>query len=202
MLLCDARVLYQRHMAYATMAALSYETTGRDVVVMSWPDQAAERDRLHRSDVPRLWLVDPDVGPPIAESCLEDWIRLPASDADLRARLVAVSHRAAHHPTRPTLDEHGLLTYRGVVVPLPRVEHYLATPLITNFGEAVSEHDLLDAARLVDTKEQTLRVHVSRLRRRLAPIGLSITSIRGYGYVMGAEPVEVSFITAARTEEP
>ena len=171
---------------------LSPENMSRDVVVVSWPDQALERDRLDRSAVPRLWLVDADAEPPIATSCLEDWIRLPADDADLRARLVSLSHHAAHHPTRPSLDRHGLLTHRGVVVHLSRVEQLLARPLIANFGEAVSEDELLGSPDLDGCKEQTLRVHVSRLRRRLAPIGLRITSIRGFGYVLSPEHCDVS----------
>jgi hypothetical protein len=184
------------------MVTLSYENVSRDVVVLSWPEQALERDRLDRSSVPRLWLVDAGAVPPTATSCLEDWIRLPADDADLRARLVSLSHHAAHHPTRPGLDRHGLLTHHGVVVHLSRVEQLLARPLIANFGEAVSEDELLGSPYLGGCKEQTLRVHVSRLRRRLAPIGLRITSIRGYGYVLSpdhGDPSTDSFATGARS---
>ena len=128
--------------------------------------------------------VDAAATPPIATSCLEDWIRLPADDADLRARLASLSHHAAHHPTRPELNEHGMLTHRGVVVRLSPVEQRLARPLIADFGEAVSEADMLGAGCLDGCNEQNLRVHVSRLRRRVAPIGLCITRIRGYGYVL------------------
>jgi two-component system OmpR family response regulator len=170
---------------------LSYENMSRDVVVLSWPEQAEARDRLDRTSVPRLWLVDAEADPPIATSCIEDWIRLPADDADLRARLVSLAHHAAHHPTRPSLDRHGLLTHRGVVVHLSRVEQLLARPLIADFGEAVSEEQLLGSPYFDDCKEQTLRVHISRLRRRLTPIGLRITSIRGYGYVLSPDHLDV-----------
>lgn len=177
----------------------SSENVCRDVVVLSWPDQAEERDRLDRSSVPRLWLVEAGADPPIATSCLEDWIRLPVDDADLRARLVSLSHHAAHHPTRPSLDKHGLLTHHGVVVHLSRVEQHLARPLIENFGEAVSEDELLGSPYLGGCKEQTLRVHVSRLRRRLAPIGLCITSIRGYGYVLSPDRTDASVASYSKS---
>ncbi len=165
-------------------AKLVGESTNRDVVVLNWPDQSAERDRLDRHGVPRLWLVDHDVDPPIGDSCLEDWLRLPAEDADVRARITSLARRAEHHPLRPTLDTYGQLTCRGIVVIVSPVDQRIAETLIENFGEAVSEHDLIAAAWPEGGNEQTLRVHVSRLRRRLLPTGLAITSIRGFGYVM------------------
>jgi DNA-binding response OmpR family regulator len=85
------------------------------------------------------------------------------------------------------LDAHGQLTRNGTVVILSPLEQHIATPLIENFGNAVAEDDLIAAAWHEGGSEDTLRVHVSRLRRRLAPIGLTITSIRAYGYVMRTE---------------
>ena len=168
-------------------ASLVYESMSRDVVVLSWPDQEPERGRLERDGIARLWLVERGIDPPTSDSCLEDWLRLPAEDADLRARLVSLAGRAAHHPSRPMLDAHGQLTRNGAVVILSPVEQHLAAPLIENFENAVAEDDLIAAAWHEGGSDDTLRVHVSRLRRRLAPIGLTITSIRGFGYVMRAE---------------
>ena len=163
------------------------ERTNRDVVVLSWPDQAPQRERLERGHVPRLWLVEPGFDPPVGDSCLEDWIRLPADDADVRARLTSLAQRAEHHPLRPTLDAYGQLTHNGAVVILSPVEQHLAGSLIAHFGDAVTEDDLITSAWDEGGSEQTLRVHMSRLRRRIAPIGLTITSIRAYGYVMRNE---------------
>jgi len=160
------------------------EDTGRDVVALGWPDQADERDRLDRAGIPRLWFVEPGVEPPISENCLEDWLRLPADDTDVRARLVALARRAACHPAVPTLDAHGRFTHRGAVVFLSPVEQHLMEPLVANFGAAVSERDLIGSAWLEGGRDETLRVHVSRLRHRLAPIGLDIANVRGYGYVL------------------
>jgi Transcriptional regulatory protein, C terminal len=165
-------------------AKLVLESMSHDVVVLSWPSQASERERLERLGIPRLWLVERGIDPPEGDSCLEDWLRLPAEDADLRARLASVAGRAAHHPSRPTLDEHGQLARHDVMVVLSPVEQRIATRLIEHFGEPVAEQDLIGAAWHEGGSEDTLRVHISRLRRRLAPIGLTITSIRSYGYVM------------------
>jgi len=165
---------------------LVYDGMARDVVVLSWPEQSAERDRLERQNVPRLWLVERGAEPPVADTCLEDWLRLPADDADVRARLAALSHRAAHHPPRPSLDEHGELAFRDAIVYLSPAEQFLAKPLVEHFGSAVAEPDLVRAAG-DETSDQTLRVHVSRLRRRVAPMGLTVVSVRGYGYALRAD---------------
>ncbi len=151
--------------------------------MLVWPDQADRRGHLERVGIPRLWLVDPGIDPPIGESCLEDWLRLPADDADVRARLTSLASRAAHHPSRPRVDTHGRLVHREGVVHLSPVEHQLAALLIERFDSSVSNEELIRAARL-EGSECSLRVHVSRLRHRLAPLGLAITSIYGYGYVM------------------
>jgi DNA-binding response OmpR family regulator len=167
-------------------ADLFYESARRHVVVLSWPAQTGLREGLDRKGLPRLWLVEAGVAPPVVDSCLEDWLRLPADESDARARLDSLARRAVHHPMQPTLDAHGQLVHAGALVLLSPVDKQLAARLIADFGEAVADDDLIAAAWREGGTEQTLRVHLSRLRRRLAPIGLAITSIRGYGYAMHA----------------
>jgi len=167
-------------------ANLVYESMTCGVVVLAWPAQASEREQLELRGKPRLWLVEPGADAPIGDSCLEDWLRLPAEDQDAHARLVALAHRASHHPQRPALDEHGQFEYRGTVVLLSPVEQHLARPLVDNFGSAVTEEQLLRSAWADGGHDQTLRVHVSRLRRRLLPAGVTVVNIRAYGYVMRA----------------
>jgi DNA-binding response OmpR family regulator len=166
---------------------LVYESMDPDVAVLVWPDQAAQQARFDRAGLPRLWLVEPGAVPPVSNSCLEDWLRLPADDADVRARIASLTLRALRHPARPTLDGHGQFKFHGHIVFLSPVEQNLATPLVAHFGEAVGDEELIRSTWFDGAgTEQTLRVHVSRLRRRLAPIGLTVTSIRGFGYVLHA----------------
>jgi hypothetical protein len=167
-----------------TTAKLVYESMSRDVAVLSWPEQADQRPRLEGNATPHLWLVEPGVDPPVAENCLEDWLRLPADDADVRARIVSLAKRAEHHPARPDLDQLGQLSHHGAVVLLSPLEQRLAAPLVASFGEPVSEADLIGSGWPEGGNEQTLRVHMSRLRHRLTPVGLTLTSVRAYGYVM------------------
>jgi hypothetical protein len=159
----------------------------KDVVILHWPAQSDRIEDLERLGVPRLLLVEPDSPPPPSTSCIEDWMRLPVDDASLRARLVALAAHAQRHPIVPTLDEHGQLSHRGEAVFLSVTDQRIAEVLVENFGQVVSEETLLDRTRSDGRNDQTLRVNVSRLRRRIAPLGLVITCVRGHGYVLRQE---------------
>jgi two-component system OmpR family response regulator len=155
-----------------------------DVVVLRWPDQADEADRLASLGRPRLLVVEPGVAPPRDASCLVDWLRLPADDEDVRARVAALAARAARHPTVPVADDHGQVSHEGTTVSLPSIEERVAKVLIENFGHPVRAEELISCVWAEDGSNLALRVHISRLRHRLAPLGVAIKSIRGFGYVM------------------
>jgi DNA-binding response OmpR family regulator len=127
-------------------------------------------------------LVEPGVAPPELDSCLADWIRLPADDIDVRARLTALAARAVQHPTVPLLDEYGEVSYGGQRVFLSPTDHRLAELLIGSFDRGVPDQELLERIREGEEDASKVRVYVSRLRKRIRPLGLEITSIRGYGY--------------------
>ena len=164
----------------------------KDVVILHWPEQADRIPDLERLGIPRLLLVEPESLPPASTSCLEDWLRLPVDDASLRARLVALAAHAQRHPMIPALDEHGQLSHRGEVVFLSVTDQRIAEVLVEQFGHVVSEETLLEHAQPDSRNDQTLRVNVSRLRRRIAPLGLAITCVRGHGYLMQQEVGQVA----------
>src|SRR5262249_5902589 len=155
-----------------------------DVCILRWPEQSDDVERLEQLGVPRLLLVEAGDPPPSGTSCLEDWVRLPAHDADVRARLAALAARAARHPRVPALDEHGQLSYRGASVFLSPVEQSLVQILLASFGHGVAAAQLLGSAWADESTLGALRVHMFRIRGRIAPLGLTITNIRGFGYVM------------------
>lgn len=159
----------------------------KDVVLLHWPEQADRIDELERLGVPRLLLVEPDSPPPVSTSCLEDWLRLPVDDASLRSRMTALAAHAQRHPMVPRLDDNGQLSHRGESVFLSSTEQRIAELLVARFGQVVSEDLMLERARPEGRNDQTLRVNVSRLRRRIAPLGLVITCVRGHGYLMRQE---------------
>ena len=83
------------------------------------------------------------------------------------------------------LDGGGLLHVGSAWIALPDVEWRLVAALMAHQDEVVSRHDLIRAAWPVkDVKEGTLRVSMQRVRHRLAPLGLTVTTVRGRGFVM------------------
>ncbi len=162
-----------------------------DVVVVRWPEQHADAERLARLDRPHLLLVEPGVAPPELDSCLADWIRLPADDGDVRARLAALEARAKQHPAVPVVDGFGEFSYGGKRVFLSPTDQRVAELLVASFDRGVPETELF--ARLWDGEGEPskVRVHVSRLRKRIEPLGLEITAIRGFGYRLHAAGTRV-----------
>src|SRR5260370_32567030 len=162
-------------MSAPSSSELLWPRLALEVAVLQWPEQHAESDRLESLGFPRLLVVQADMPAPNVESCLEDWIRLPATDEDVRIRLVALSRHASRHPTAPVVDSWGQLSFRGMSVILTPREHAIAEAMSNTFETAVSEEKLIDSAWPDGKGSATgLRVHSARLRKRLGPLGLPI----------------------------
>ena len=139
-----------------------------DVFVLRWPEEVDAVERLRHLGIPRLLLVEHGITPPSVTGCIEDWIRLPADDVDMRARLAALHERAARHPPAPVVEESGCLWHRGATVFLSPVDEQVARALIEHLGHPVSAEELRACAWSDGGSDTALRVHISRLRRRLA----------------------------------
>ena len=162
-----------------------------DVVLVRWPSDELARDRLRDAGVPRLLLVETQAPPPQTIDDLEDWIRIPADEADLHARVDALDRRASLRVRAvPELDDNGLLRVAEGWVPLPPVEARLTGALLERYGAVVSR-DALARAGWPDGApgRNALDVHVLRLRRRVAPLRLVIRTVRSRGYLLeSSEP--------------
>lgn len=113
---------------------------------------------------------------------MEDWIRLPADECDLQARVETLARRTA---IEPTLDGDGVLRQGSKWTALPPIEARLTDVLLARFGKVVSRDALLvQGWPDEDPKRNVLDVHVLRLRRRLEPLGLTIWTVRKRGYVL------------------
>jgi DNA-binding response OmpR family regulator len=158
---------------------------------LRWPAEASRRDQLVARRAPRLLLLESDAGPPSACDCMEDWIRVPAAEADVSARVRNLSQRADLHDSgAPSLDTDGVLRYNTGWVPLPPVEGRLTDALLTRFGAVVSRESLARAGWPDGAPgRNALDVHVLRLRRRIAPLGLVIRTVRSRGYLLENEPL-------------
>jgi Transcriptional regulatory protein, C terminal len=168
-----------------------------DVILVRWPNEAEQRRRLAERQVPRLLLVDDGVVPPDCLDCLEDWIRLPAPESDVRARIDGLLTRSrAHLRSVPEIDAHGVLRFGSGWVSLPPVEARLADALVLRFGAVVGRDTLRRSVWPGSSPgRNVLDVHVLRLRRRLAPLGLAIRTVRSRGYML--EQAELSDGSAA-----
>lgn len=155
---------------------------------MRWPAESERRERFRLERVPRLLLIEDGLVPPEPDDCLEDWVRVPASEVDVRARTAALAHRAAIHTTSlPDLDNDGVLRFGGGWVPLPPVEARLTRALLDRFGAVVSRETLARSGWPEGAPgRNALDVHMLRLRRRLEPLALAIRTVRSRGYLMEA----------------
>lgn len=85
------------------------------------------------------------------------------------------------------LDEAGLLHVGRTWVALPDIEWRVVGVLLDRFGELAARADLTRAAWPTKGVSATaLNVVMKRIRHRVAPLGLHITTVRGRGFVMDA----------------
>lgn len=175
--------------------------------MLRWPDERARRSRISEAGEPRLLLVPDGEEPPAVVDCLEDWIRVPATENEVRARVDALAVRSQVHlpdgpghnghdghnghleGAAPVLDDFGVLRLNGSWVALPPLEARLTEALLERLG-AVTSRDLLIRAGWPAGApgRNALDVHVLRLRRRLHPVGLAIRTVRSRGYLLELGP--------------
>jgi hypothetical protein len=153
--------------------------TMAEVMLVRWPEDGDDGTRLASSGVAVLYLIDGDDAPPIPTTCLEDWIRIPGDERDLRARVTALEFRSLAHLGPPSVDDDGRLHYLGKTVALPADEADLARLLTSRFGELVPDDDFEDTFG-----ERTLRTRMTDLRARLRELELSVRRIRRRGYIL------------------
>ena len=151
---------------------------------MRWPGELARRERMAEEGRPRLLLVEEGIQPPIGGDPLEDWVRVPASEIDVQARMATLAARA-RAVAAPRLDVDGVLRFGSLWVSLPPVEARLTRALLERFGAVVSRESLGRAGWPDGAPgRNALDVHVLRLRRRLSPVNLAIRTVRSRGYLL------------------
>ena len=165
-----------------------------DVTLLAWPDEDERRRHLILVGGPRLLLIAAGLPPPPVADCLEDWIRVPAPEEELRARVDALTARmGAHCQLRPALDLHGVLRFGDRWTALPPLEARLTEALLSRFGAVASREALIRAGWPCGAPgRNALDVHVLRLRRRLAPLSLAIRTVRSRGYLLEVAPAEAA----------
>ena len=181
-----------------------------EVEMLRWPGDSARRQVCAERDVPCLLLLAEGMTPPTSCHPLEDWIRVPADELDLVARIRRLEALASRGPggERPRVDDKDILHLGSAWSALSVAEASLARRLAADFGQLVTRRDLLaalnpprprsagvtagDTAPATvnqatvnqDRRPRTLDLQICRLRRRIAELGLTVSAVRGRGYVL------------------
>lgn len=128
----------------------------------------------------------------------DDYLGKPFLAEELMARLRAVTRRSESYTSQAFIDgnveidlDHQELSVDGRAVSLTRREMLVLQLLVRRAGKTVLRSTLEEAVYGYDDEIQSnaLDSHVSRLRRKLADAGASITihTIRGIGYLLKGE---------------
>lgn len=127
----------------------------------------------------------------------DDFLAKPFQLAELEARLTALVRRArgVEHPRLacgPLVYDPAGKRFTLGLEPLsltPR-EHAALRALIQRSGEPLSKHEILDRvfSDEQDVNPEAVEVLVHRLRKRLGPGPVQITTLRGLGYVLETTP--------------
>ncbi len=170
-------------------------TVVAEVEVLRWPGEDARREDLAERGVPCLLLVEDGVAPPASSRLLEDWMRVPADELDLVARVRRLGALALAQASteQPEVDDQDVLHMGHAWTALSAAEACLARRLTADFGYIVARDDLLAALKPTPTtrnpdgrerQPRTLDLQICRLRRRIAAVGLTVSAVRGRGYVL------------------
>ncbi|OEV08508.1 hypothetical protein AN218_26230 [Streptomyces nanshensis] len=147
--------------------------------------ESAKRERCVEEGVLRLLIIEGGAPAPLCSDVREDWVRAPISKPDLRARVAAL--RAKSYPfTVPRVDPSGALKYRDRIVAISPAETALLESLTTAFQGLVPREELM--SRLVERQacstRNALDLHIMRIRRRIRPLGLTLQTAWGRGYIL------------------
>jgi DNA-binding response OmpR family regulator len=171
------------------------------VAVVPWPEDAELLEWLAESATARLVLARGDEPVPWLDDPLQDWVRMPVHLGEAQARLEALARKVADRrrlATVPQLDENGRLFHGGLWVPLSGVTARLAGALVEAFGQVVEDTELLTRGWPEGGGQRdTLRVQLTRLRRRIKPLGLGILYVNG-GHVLS----DLSQMPPSRWRDP
>jgi DNA-binding response OmpR family regulator len=163
------------------------------VSLLWWPADEAVRQRLALARRPRLLLVAAGDDPPVVVDELEDWIRFPLHLQDLAIRTRVLAHRARDVPPRPVglvLDEDGVLHNEDRWVPLSTLEARACSYLLARSGQQVTREELTCAVWPTRAPADPRAVGgvISRLRRRVAPLGVGIHTLGRVGVMIDHAP--------------
>jgi two-component system OmpR family response regulator len=161
------------------------------VELVLWPRDEVLRRRLARAGIARLLLVEQDSDPPTGIGVDEDWVRLPADEAELWSRAERLNRlSAALDREVPVLHDGRVLTHGAGTVVLSKSEAVAIRLLLDSIGHVVPRQ-VLDEALWPDgapSSGRALDALIERLRRRIVGLHLCIRSVRTKGFLIYMDP--------------
>ena len=155
-----------------------------DVELVRWPGDEVRLDDARRAGAARLVLVPEGVVPPMPDDVLEDWVRLPASDDDIRLRVKVLSERARSTLSRRAAASTSRACCGSAAAGSRSAGRVRASP--PPCSTATTRSSAGTRCRGSDGPSgfpgrNVLDVHIVRLRRRLTPLELAIRTVRSRG---------------------
>lgn len=158
-----------------------------EVRFLRWPHEYDKRTECQTNRTPCLWIVEASNEPPPCTDPLEDWVRPPLSKSDIAARVATLLQRV-HCERVPMVAQNNVLHAGGRHLAMSDAETAVMVPLIENFQSVVSRTKLARRAWGSDGQDRrnALDLRILRLRRRIKPLSLEITTVWGRGYMLEA----------------
>jgi hypothetical protein len=153
-----------------------------DVELVRWPADAERREEAAKRGVPRLLIMAAGHYPPPDLALDEDWITVPADERDIAARIRRLAWLHTQRSRAPVVTEGVVLHCGGTNVAIPDDEAAVLRVLVSRFRSLVTWADLTDGPPGL-TKARAGRL-LSRLRRRIEPVGLAVVAVPGRGVVL------------------
>jgi len=164
--------------------ALDRIAPSTSVAIVYWPEEAELAAELGAQGRPLLMLVARAAEPPVAWDRLTDWLRLPADDRDIRARIESLQRRAARPPA-PVIDDYDVVWRGSRWVALSPVEARILTVLLERDSAVVTRRELNAACWKEGAPgERAVDARLPRLRTRIGPLGMTIRTIRSRGFLL------------------
>jgi DNA-binding response OmpR family regulator len=171
--------------------AQSAAASAYEVATVRWPAEALRREDRLAAEEPSLLLVEAGAPVPETDAFLEDWASVTAPAVEVDARLAALARRAAARRdaigriSTPTLDVDNVLRVGDRSLILAPIEVRLLREFLKSPGSVISR-EVLTRAVWPDgePKSNSLDVRLVQLRKRLAPLRLSIMTFPKHGYML------------------
>jgi DNA-binding response OmpR family regulator len=157
------------------------------VKVLRWPADSRKREQCEVLGVPRLLVVEGGAALPTCLDALEDWVRPPISQEELKVRTATLEARARHN-AQPTVDANEMLCFGNRRLQLSAGEAKLMRLFVEHYGSVVPREQLAESGwpREDPPRRNALDLRILRLRRRVEPLSLSIRTVWGRGYLLEA----------------